>query len=33
MNSSSMGKTFFDRPIDSDIERYKEIRKLTTKQS
>ena len=24
------GKNFYDQPIDSDIKRYKEIRKLTT---
>ena len=27
------GKNFFDQPIDSDIKRYEEIRKLTTEQS
>ena len=27
------GKTFYDQPIDSDIKRYKEMRKLTTGQS
>ena len=27
------GKNFYDQPIDSDIKRYKEIRKLTTGQS
>ena len=27
------GKNFYDRPIDSDIKRYQEIRKLTTGQS
>ena len=26
------GETFFDQPIDSDIKRYEEIRKLTTKE-
>ena len=26
------GKKFYDHPIDSDIKRYKEIRKLTTGQ-
>ena len=26
------GKSFFDQAIDSDIKRYKEIRKLTTGQ-
>ena len=25
-------KNFYDQPIDSDIKRYKEIRKLTTGQ-
>ena len=27
------GKSFYDQPIDSDIKRYEEIRKLTTGQS
>ena len=26
------GKSFYDQPIDSDIKRYEEIRKLTTGQ-
>ena len=26
------GKNFYDRPIDSDLKRYKEIRKLTTRE-
>ena len=26
------GKNFYDQPIDSDIKRYEEIRKLTTGQ-
>ena len=26
------GENFFDQPIDSDIKRYKKIRKLTTRQ-
>ena len=30
--SSSMEKNFYDQAIDSDIKRYKEIRKLTTGQ-
>ena len=30
--SSSMEKNFYDQTIDSDIKRYKEIRKLTTGQ-
>ena len=32
MVSSPMEKNFFDQSIDSDIKRYKEIRKLTTGQ-
>ena len=28
----SNGKNFYDQPIDSDIKRYEEIRKLTTRQ-
>ena len=27
------GKNFYDQAIDSDVKRYKEIRKLTTGQS
>ena len=27
-----MEKTFYDQPINSDIKRYEEIRKLTTEQ-
>ena len=27
---SSMEKNFYDQPVDSDIKRYEEIRKLTT---
>ena len=30
--SSSMEKNFFDQPINSDTQRYKEIRQLTTGQ-
>ena len=30
ITSSSMEKNIYDQPIDSDIKRYKEIRKLTT---
>ena len=26
------GKNFYDQPVDSDIKRYEEIRKLTTEQ-
>ena len=26
------GKSFYDQPVDSDIKRYEEIRKLTTGQ-
>ena len=30
--SLSMEKNFYDQPTDSDVKRYKEIRKLTTGQ-
>ena len=30
IKSSPMEKNFYDQPSDSDIKRYKEIRKLTT---
>ena len=29
---SSMEKNFYNQPVDSDIKRYEEIRKLTTEQ-
>ena len=32
-NVTINGKSFYDQPIDSDIKRYEEIRKLTTGQS
>ena len=30
--STAKGKNFYDKPIDSDIKRYEEIRKVTTRQ-
>ena len=32
-NVITNGKNFYDQTIDSDIKRYEEIRKLTTRQS
>ena len=32
ITSSSMGKTIYDQPVDSDIKRYEKITKLTTRQ-
>ena len=30
--TSSIGKHFYDQPIDSDIKRYEELRKIITRQ-